>query len=185
MVNYANSKIYKLICNKTGSMYIGSTTCKLCVRLAQHRKLYKAGLSGTSKLVLQNGDFNIFLIEDFPCERKEQLLARERYYIETLDCVNKKVPLRTQKQWYEDNKDRLIKKQIMWNNANRDKVKEYQAKFKANKAKGIVINLDGDETLGDDNEHVKLVIEDIYEGHILESEEDIYAYIESKFNNLI
>lgn len=180
MVNYANSKIYKIICNKSGSMYIGSTTCKLCVRLSQHRKLFKEGLSGTSKLVLQNGDYNIFLLEDFPCERKEQLLARERYYIETLDCVNKKVPLRTQAEWYKENKDRLIKKQIMWNNANREKCMEYQARFK-NKTKGIVINLNGEEEEIDDP--IKLVIEDLYEGNILESAEDIYKYIEDKFNN--
>ena len=184
MVNYANSKIYKLICNKTGSMYVGSTTCKLCIRLAQHRQLFKHGISGTSKLVLQNGDYNIFLIEDFPCQRKEQLLARERYYIELLDCVNKKVPLRTQKQWYEDNKDRLIKKQIMWNNANREKCMEYQTRFKAKQkafTKGIVINLNGEED--DIDDPIKLVIEDLYESNELLSEEDIYKYIEDKFNN--
>lgn len=188
MVNYDKSKVYRIVCCQTGLQYIGSTTSQLSTRLAQHKKLFKDGFSGTSKLVLQNGNFKIYLIEDYPCERKEQLLSRERYYIESMECVNKKIPLRTQAEWYIENKDRLIKKQIMWNNANREKCMEYQARFKAKqtsdevfKNKGIFINLNGEEEEIDD--HIKLVIEELYDGNILESEEDIYKYIESKFNN--
>ena len=180
MVNYGNAKIYRIVCLNTGLQYIGSTTTQLSTRLAQHKKLFKDGLSGTSKLVLQNGNFKIYLIEDFPsCQRKEQLLSRERYYIETMECVNKKVPLRTQAEWYIENKDRLIKKQIMWNNANREKCMEYQSRFR-NKNKGVVVNLNGEEEVED---AVKLVIEELYDGNILESAEDIYKYIEDKFNN--
>ena len=37
MVNYQLSKIYKIVCNITGKIYIGSTTKKyLAERLAQH-----------------------------------------------------------------------------------------------------------------------------------------------------
>ena len=37
MPNYQNSKIYKLICNETTDIYIGSTTEKLCVRFNKHK----------------------------------------------------------------------------------------------------------------------------------------------------
>jgi hypothetical protein len=180
MVNYGNGKVYRIVCNQTGLQYIGSTTIKLSARLSQHKKLLKNNTSGASKVVLENDDYNIILIEDYPCERKEQLLARERYHIENSLCVNKNMPLRTQKEWYADNKDRLIKNQIMWNKSNREKCMEYQSRFR-NKSKGIVVNLNGEEEEVDNP--VKLVIEELYDGNILESAEDIYKYIEDKFNN--
>jgi hypothetical protein len=68
----------------------------------------------------------------------------------------------------------------MWNNANREKCMEYQSRFR-NKSKGIVVNLNGEEEEVEDA--VKLVIEELYDGNILESAEDIYKYIEDKFNN--
>jgi len=75
------------------------------------------------------GDYAIRLIEDCPCDRKEQLLARERHFIETIDCVNKKVPLRTKHEWYMENRDELIRKQLIWNNANKDKTQIYKQRF--------------------------------------------------------
>lgn len=41
----------------------------------------------------------IVLLEDYPCEDKEQLLKRERHYIESLICVNKRIPSRPQKEY--------------------------------------------------------------------------------------
>jgi predicted GIY-YIG superfamily endonuclease len=147
MVNYQNGKVYRIVCNQTGLQYIGSTTIPLATRLSQHRKLLKDDKSGTSKKILENNDYNIVLIEDYPCFRKEELLQRERYYIEMMECVNKKVPMQSQKEWYEKNKERLIEKQTVWNNNNREKLREYQKTFKANqviKNKGIFVNLNED-----------------------------------------
>jgi hypothetical protein len=36
MPNYANGKIYKIVCNITGEQYIGATTQKLSQRLTCH-----------------------------------------------------------------------------------------------------------------------------------------------------
>ncbi len=42
MPDYANSKIYSIECNKTGLVYIGSTTAPtLARRLAEHRSNFK------------------------------------------------------------------------------------------------------------------------------------------------
>ena len=43
MVNYQNGKIYKIISSCTDKINIGSTTVKLSVRLARHRKGIKEG----------------------------------------------------------------------------------------------------------------------------------------------
>ena len=166
MVNYLNGKVYRIVCNVTGKQYIGSTVSPLATRLSQHKKLFKDGKSGTSKIVLECKDFEIFLLERFSCDTKEELLARERYYIETVDCVNKKIPLRTQAEWYEDNRERLIAHQMVWNNNNRDKLAIYQKKYRnKNKAVNVIrdesiIILD-EELISDDL--LELKMEDIYE----------------------
>jgi hypothetical protein len=41
MPNYQNSRIYKIICNKTGLEHINATTLPLCQRLAQHKSELK------------------------------------------------------------------------------------------------------------------------------------------------
>ena len=44
MPDYSNSKIYSIECNKTGLVYIGSTTAPtLARRLAEHRSNFKNG----------------------------------------------------------------------------------------------------------------------------------------------
>ncbi len=65
--------------------------------MSKHRQNFKQYQNGkhdfiTSFKVLENGNFDIVLLENCPCDSKEQLHARERYYIETLDCVNKCIP---------------------------------------------------------------------------------------------
>ena len=94
-MDYKNGKIYKIVCNTTGLQYIGST-CNpyLSTRLAQHRAVYKRYLQNkknnfiSSFEVLKNENYEIILIENCPCETKDQLHARERFHIENNDCVN-------------------------------------------------------------------------------------------------
>jgi len=101
---YQCGKIYAIICNKTDKRYIGSTREKyLSRRLARHTYCYKAYLGNgkrytTSFEIIKNDDYRIELLENFPCETKYELEKRERFYIETLDCVNKIIPTRTSKE---------------------------------------------------------------------------------------
>ena len=95
---YEKARIYKIVDNTNQNIYIGSTCKTLAQRLGQHRADYKRFLNGirnnvTSYDILKNGDYNIYLIEEFSCENIEQLRARERFYIESLKCVNKNIPL--------------------------------------------------------------------------------------------
>lgn len=81
MVNYANGKIYRIVCNTTGLQYIGSTTRPLSERLNEHKQNLKKFLNGkthyvTSFKVLENNNFQIILIENVPCSRKEELLKK-------------------------------------------------------------------------------------------------------------
>ena len=113
MVNYSNGKIYKIVDHVNNKCYIGST-CKLLLsqRLAGHKAAYKLALkTGVKKMtshdIIANGNYTILLLESFPCTTKNELLARERYYVETIDCVNKVIPSRTDKEYYQDNKEKF------------------------------------------------------------------------------
>ena len=127
MVNtefYKNGKIYKIVDNTSDKIYIGSTCKLLCQRLAQHRSSYKQYLNGnyhfvTSFEIIKNADYAIILLEHCEnIENKEQLRARERYYIENNNCVNRKVDGRTKKEWREDNKEAILQHRII----NRDAI---------------------------------------------------------------
>ena len=121
---YERGKIYKLV-NDDGLIYIGST-CepKLCIRLAKHRACYKYHLKGkgtymTSYKLFENDyDPDIVLVQSYPCKSKDELHAKERYYIEKYECVNKVIPTRTREEWCDENKEML-----------QEKIKEYYQKY--------------------------------------------------------
>ena len=127
MPDYQLGKIYKIECNVTGKVYIGST-CEpiLARRLAGHIKSYKRYLNGKSNYVssfdiLQNGNYDIVLIESYPCNSKDELHARERYWTNSIDCINQRKgqgmlnelgEKEYHKQYRELNKDIINKKHI-------------------------------------------------------------------------
>ena len=155
MPEYKNGKIYKI--TGGGLTYIGSTTQSLSQRLTQHRSNFKRFNEGKGVCpnykVLKSGDYQITLIEDCPCERKEQLLMRERFWIENTPCINITHPLRTSQEHHRDNKetinerhrityhnniDRENERNKMYYHNNKEKEKERKAKFyQENKAKII------------------------------------------------
>ena len=111
---YHQGKIYKIVCNITGLCYVGSTTyTKLSQRLSCHRtsfKYWKNNQNGTtcsSFKVLENENYDIILIENCACENVDELRKRERYFIETTECVNLIVPTQTRKEYREKNKDKI------------------------------------------------------------------------------
>jgi hypothetical protein len=131
MVNYGESKIYRIVCNTTGLVYYGSTLNRLSRRLGQHKASYKGFKNGSGKFltsykVLENDNFEIILVENCPCNSKEELHARERFYIENNECVNIVVPLRTAQEYEIDNHEKRLK----YYADNREKInerhKEYQ-----------------------------------------------------------
>ena len=113
MNRYENGKIYKIVDVGYTKCYIGSTTEKLSKRFERHRKYYKRFLEQN---VIDTKAIDIFeeygidnckieLIENCPCQTKEELLRREGYHIQNNDCVNKQVAGRTPKEYYEQNKE--------------------------------------------------------------------------------
>ena len=117
-----NGKIYKIVDNSNDNIYIGSTCDSLKYRLSKHKCDYKRYLKGIfnnvkSFDIIKNDNFSIELIENCDIKTKQELLiARERYYIQNNECLNKNIPGRYdkgyqqyQKDYYNDNKDKINK----------------------------------------------------------------------------
>jgi len=112
MVNYNNAKIYRLVNIVNNDIYIGSTTRSLCQRLAEHVSDYKRYINNkyhyvSSFQIIQSGNYQIELIESFPCTSKEMLHTREGYFIRRTVCINKCIAGRCQKDYHVDNADRI------------------------------------------------------------------------------
>jgi len=141
-IDYSKGKIYRIVCDTTGLTYIGSTIEALSKRLSGHRGNYKSYLKGkttfvTSFNIIKNDNYKIILIDNYPCNSKEELEREERKYIESIKCVNKNVPGRIgkeyQKEYYENNKDKI--KEYYENN--KEKIKEYKKEYNENNKEKI------------------------------------------------
>ena len=148
MIDYKNGKIYKLVSNYFDKCYIGSTCQLLSSRLYQHKESYKRYLCEkfkfmTSFILFEFDNVQIVLIENYPCKNKEELHARERYWIENLECVNKVIPTRNKKEHYQDNKEEISQKQKDYYEENKEKIlqknKDY---YEENKEKILQKNKD-------------------------------------------
>ncbi len=138
MVNYNNSKIYKIVSNQTDDIYYGSTTQPLCKRMVSHRcnlKRYNSGLLKeftASFDIMKFEDAKIILVENVKCNNKEELLMKERKYIENNKCCNKISPIRTKeekhkymKQYDENRKESQKEYHKNYYQENIDKMHEY------------------------------------------------------------
>lgn len=97
-IDYSKAVIYFVKCSETNKIYIGSTTRPLCFRIGHHRS--KHNTTSTKNFI----NPTIHLLEKYPCENREQLLKKERFFVESLPCVNKNIPGRTAAEWQSSNK---------------------------------------------------------------------------------
>jgi len=139
-INYQKSLIYKLCCNNTDikDIYIGSTTdftrrkydhksnCNTTTKTEYNYKVYQ--------FIRENNgwdNWNMILVENFPCESKLELNKRERYWIETMESkLNCRIPSRTDKEYYNDNRQVIIENKKIFYQDNKDKIKEYQKEYR-------------------------------------------------------
>jgi hypothetical protein len=138
MPNYQNGKIYKIVNTEGTLTYIGSTCQSLAQRKAKHHESYKYWKNGITNYVTAFKLFDddeegcqIVLLEAFPCNNRNELEKRERYYIENNNCVNKIRPTRTKQEWIEENKEKHQQYQKQYREDNKDKNREYQKQYRA------------------------------------------------------
>jgi len=127
--------IYKIICKDINikDFYIGHTT-NFSKRKIQHKSSYN---KGNNMLVYQfirnNGgweNWDIILIESCKCEKFSDACKIEKKYIEDLKAtLNKAKPIRTKKEYYEDNKEKINETKKLYNQKNKEKISETVKKY--------------------------------------------------------
>ena len=102
--------IYKLVSSHEQLVYVGKTEQTFKDRFSRHKSHYKSWLNGKQcykssyELIKHNDCIMIVLEIDVP---KNMLASREGYYHSQLDCVNIQTPNRTNKEWREDNREKI------------------------------------------------------------------------------
>ena len=138
MVNYANSKVYKIWSTQGDKIYVGSTTKQyLSQRMEKHRADYKHWKNGhygqTTSFQLFNeyGLDNCFieLIEAKECNSKDELHQLEGKYIRELNCVNKNIAGRTHKEYRTDKKEQITAYMKEYYNQTKEDKLEYQKEY--------------------------------------------------------
>lgn len=108
---YQQGKIYKIVSANSSKCYVGSTILKLNKRFQHHRCCYNTNSNACSSVeVFECGDVSIELIKEYPCNSKRELEREEGKYQLELDCVNKHIAGRTQREYEKTEQYRANKK---------------------------------------------------------------------------
>ena len=144
MVKYSNGKIYQICCKDIDvkDIYVGSTT-NLNRRRNEHKSCCNnEGVVQYNRYVYQFirahgnwGNWDVVMVEEYEATSILDLHKRERYWVEELGAtLNKNMPSRDKKEWYNVNKVSIAKKGKEWYNVNKvaisEKKKEYREKNK-------------------------------------------------------
>ena len=164
---YKNCKIYKVVDNvNPNNVYIGSTCKTLAQRISQHRTNYKEYIKFNKTKgfvsiydIIENGDFDIILIENFPCNNKDEMNQKERYFIDTMECINKNTKIKNNIIVHEILKKEELEiiidkkkvyrkeyylKRVKNNEIDKDKAREYRKKYynkKKDQQEEIIFNV--------------------------------------------
>jgi len=95
-------EIYKLYVDECDDIYIGSTSMGLQQRLIHHTLITN---HCNSKILNGKGELKIELLETVYYDDINELRKRERHFIENTNCINRIIPTRTPKEYYQDNKE--------------------------------------------------------------------------------
>jgi hypothetical protein len=143
-INYNNTIIYKIVSKDITltDSYIGHTT-DLIKRKYKHKKACNNSNDNdynnkVYKYIRNNGgweSFDVIMIEKYPCNDLNEAKRRERYYIESLkSTLNMTIPLRTDAEYYLDNKEKIKEQvkqyRIMHKEEIKIRTKEYREKNK-------------------------------------------------------
>jgi hypothetical protein len=130
-MSYSNAKIYTIKCkNDDKLIYVGSTIQPLSVRWGGHKAVCKME-KHKNRLIYKTinekwDDWEINLYEEYPCENKEQLKKREGEVIREIGSLNTKIEGRTQKEYYDNKQESILKQKKVYYYANRDKILEHK-----------------------------------------------------------
>ena len=131
---YNNSCIYKI--SKDNLIYIGST-CNYKQRMIQHKSTcnniksnsYNLKIYQTIRLHGGWDEFEKLVVQNVCCENREELREIEGEFIKNIGTLNCMIAGRSQKKYYEDNRDKVAERRKKYRENNRDKITENRKQY--------------------------------------------------------
>tara|TARA_R110001632_G_scaffold6044_2_gene24502 strand:- start:450 stop:1094 length:645 start_codon:yes stop_codon:yes gene_type:complete len=158
---YQRGKIYTIRCYDDNSkIYVGSTIETLSNRMGKHRADGKNEVK-KNRILYQNvnndwSNWYIELYENYPCNSLNELLKKEGEIIRKIGTLNKNISGRTEKEYREDNKEKVeeyykqyykeyyekhyeekLKYAKEYYENNKEKIEEYQKEYRENNKEKI------------------------------------------------
>jgi hypothetical protein len=150
MLDYQNGKIYTIRYKKDSSLiYVGSTCLPLWMRFSIHKNVcynpyYKAYNHKFYVKIRETDDIEnwyIELYENFPCENKAQLVARENVIMREISTLNKLQGETIYKRKSTINIDEMkYKSKHFWKQSNHEKVIIYHKIYNEENKQRIKVN---------------------------------------------
>lgn len=139
MPDYNNTVIYGIYCDDedVNEIYVGST-CDYQHRILNHRSSCHNAIGKSYNLkiyqyIREHGGFDCFkteILEEYPCDSKHEKEERERFWIEKLGSkLNTFIPTRDMKEWYEQNREKLLEQVKEYREENKDKIAERKKEY--------------------------------------------------------
>ena len=134
--DFSKGMIYRIVCNITGDVYIGSSVQTCAQRLSKHVDHHKRWKKDNTKytssyIILARNDYKIILVESYPCKNNDELRAREQFWINQTECVNKIRAHNTPEQillqhaeWKINNKEHIKTTNAEYYTNNKEKIKQ-------------------------------------------------------------
>ena len=133
MSDYSKGKIYKIVCNESGEVYIGSTVLTLKQRLWKHKD---GNRDCSSTHIIDRGDFEMILIDEYSCNSDLELRMREQYWLDKIPNINKYRAYQSkeekaiyQKEYRNKNKEKLAIYNKEYRSLNKEKVASQRKKI--------------------------------------------------------
>lgn len=132
---YSRGKIYRLVNTTDNEVYVGSTCNTLNRRLYNHRNKAK---HRTSKVYAHLSNIGwdkvqIELLEEYPCNNVQELLAKEREYIEQLKpTLNSSLPTRTNKEYKQHHREQVLESSRKYEKIHHEERKASHLQYRQN-----------------------------------------------------
>jgi hypothetical protein len=148
MPDYSKTVIYKIFCKDSNitEQYIGHTT-----DFNERKRRHKSNCNNENdnkynlkvyQYIREKGgfeNFEIVIIENYPCNNKKEALEREGYWIKELKVsLNTEIAGRTQKEYYQDNKEKIKEKIKEYQEVHKEKIKENKKDYYQNNKNEIL-----------------------------------------------
>ena len=134
VIDYSRTIVYKIVCNDVNikDLYVGHTT-NFVKRKNQHKSSCNNVKSKDYNIYVYQfirnncgwDNFSMIEVEKYVCNNRLEANKRERYWIEKLNAtLNKVIPSRTFKEYYEDNKTKLLEQKKVYYDNNKSNISE-------------------------------------------------------------